>query len=201
MASNYLCYQHMHTPLFEDSCQWEINWKWSLNVFDDNSIIAGDFPILALTHYLAFSGFQVTSALSRTPQNPLVAWSFTPTVKQSRWTELDLGPGRELNKTPRKYNNSISNLIITWLFYSGGRSLAGSASTRGDRTPGQAMTPLHGSKTPMYGSQTPQYDGSRTPYHGSQTPQHESGSMTPGRSSAWDPANPNTPSRYGKESF
>lgn len=71
----------------------------------------------------------------------------------------------------------------------------GSASTRGDRTPGMHMTPMHGSRTPMYGSQTPLYDGSRTPYHGSQTPQHD-GSMTPGRSSAWDPTNSNTPSRY-----
>ncbi|XP_033751673.1 transcription elongation factor SPT5-like [Pecten maximus] len=59
------------------------------------------------------------------------------------------------------------------------------------------QTPMYGSRTPMYGSQTPLHDGSRTPHYatpGSRTPLHEPGSMTPG-ASAWDPANPNTPSR------
>lgn len=37
--------------------------------------------------------------------------------------------------------------------------------------------------------------GSRTPHYGSQTPLHD-GSRTPGQSGAWDPSNPNTPSRY-----
>lgn len=36
--------------------------------------------------------------------------------------------------------------------------------------------------------------GSRTPHYGSQTPLHD-GSRTPGQSGAWDPNNPNTPSR------
>ncbi|CAI9740140.1 transcription elongation factor SPT5-like [Octopus vulgaris] len=52
-------------------------------------------------------------------------------------------------------------------------------------------------RTPMYASRTPSYgDGSRTPHYGAQTPLHE-GSRTPisGGASAWDPANPNTPSR------
>lgn len=71
----------------------------------------------------------------------------------------------------------------------------GGASSRHDRTPALAgMTPSY-SRTPMYGSQTPLYDGSRTPHYGGQTPSHEPGSMTPGRSSAWDPTNPNTPMR------
>ncbi|WAR02974.1 SPT5H-like protein, partial [Mya arenaria] len=71
----------------------------------------------------------------------------------------------------------------------------GRTSTHGGRTPVYGgQTPMYGSRTPMYGSQTPLHDGSRTPHYGSQTPQHE-GSMTPGRAGAWDPANPNTPSR------
>lgn len=36
--------------------------------------------------------------------------------------------------------------------------------------------------------------GSRTPHYGSQTPLHD-GSRTPAQSGAWDPNNPNTPSR------
>lgn len=39
--------------------------------------------------------------------------------------------------------------------------------------------------------------GSRTPHYGSQTPLHD-GSRTPGQSGAWDPNNPNTPSRQEK---
>lgn len=38
------------------------------------------------------------------------------------------------------------------------------------------------------------YPGSRTPHYGSQTPLHD-GSRTPAQSGAWDPNNPNTPSR------
>uniref|UniRef100_A0A3P9DG19 Transcription elongation factor SPT5 n=1 Tax=Maylandia zebra TaxID=106582 RepID=A0A3P9DG19_9CICH len=59
-----------------------------------------------------------------------------------------------------------------------------------------SQTPMYGvgSRTPMYGSQTPLHDGSRTPHYGSQTPLHD-GSRTPGQSGAWDPSNPNTPSR------
>ncbi|ESO00069.1 hypothetical protein HELRODRAFT_192720 [Helobdella robusta] len=65
-----------------------------------------------------------------------------------------------------------------------------------DKTPMTSQTPMHsGSRTPMYGSQTPMMDGSRTPHYGGSTPHYESGSYTPGRSSAWDPGNPNTPSR------
>ena len=85
------------------------------------------------------------------------------------------------------------------LRHRGGR--VGGGSTRYDRTPMvSGMTPMHsGSRTPMYGSQTPLYDGSRTPHYGGggggQTPSHEPGSMTPGRSSAWDPASSNTPQR------
>uniref|UniRef100_A0A3P8WG91 Transcription elongation factor SPT5 n=1 Tax=Cynoglossus semilaevis TaxID=244447 RepID=A0A3P8WG91_CYNSE len=45
------------------------------------------------------------------------------------------------------------------------------------------MTSTHGSRTPHYGSQTPLHDGSRTP----------------GQSGAWDPNNPNTPSRNEEE--
>lgn len=37
--------------------------------------------------------------------------------------------------------------------------------------------------------------GSRTPHYGSQTPLHD-GSRTPAQSGAWDPNNPNTPSRW-----
>lgn len=50
----------------------------------------------------------------------------------------------------------------------------------------------------MYGSQTPLQDGSRTPHYGSQTPLHD-GSRTPAQSGAWDPNNPNTPSRAEEE--
>ncbi|KAK3101764.1 hypothetical protein FSP39_006184 [Pinctada imbricata] len=57
-----------------------------------------------------------------------------------------------------------------------------------------SQTPMYGSRTPMYGSQTPLHDGSRTPNYGSMTPSHEPGSRTPGQS-AWDPTNPNTPTR------
>uniref|UniRef100_A0A3Q3NAI6 Transcription elongation factor SPT5 n=1 Tax=Mastacembelus armatus TaxID=205130 RepID=A0A3Q3NAI6_9TELE len=59
------------------------------------------------------------------------------------------------------------------------------------------MTSTHG-RTPMYGSQTPMYAGSRTPHYGSQTPLHD-GSRTPGQSGAWDPNNPNTPSRNDED--
>ncbi|XP_062275929.1 transcription elongation factor SPT5 [Scomber scombrus] len=40
--------------------------------------------------------------------------------------------------------------------------------------------------------------GNRTPHYGSQTPLHD-GSRTPGQSGAWDPHNPNTPSRNDEE--
>lgn len=40
--------------------------------------------------------------------------------------------------------------------------------------------------------------GSRTPHYGSQTPLHD-GSRTPGQSGAWDPNNPNTPSRQERK--
>lgn len=81
----------------------------------------------------------------------------------------------------------LSNLV-------GGRSV-GSAATPGGRTPMHgSQTPMYGSRTPMYGSQTPLHDGSRTPNYGSMTPLHEPGSRTPGQS-AWDPTNPNTPTR------
>ncbi|XP_033102671.1 transcription elongation factor SPT5-like isoform X2 [Anneissia japonica] len=79
----------------------------------------------------------------------------------------------------------------------GGQKRSG-ASTYYARTPMYgSQTPMYGSgsRTPMYGSQTPVHDGSRTPhYDSSQTPLHD-GSQTPGRSGAWDPNNPNTPSR------
>ncbi|XP_035670800.1 transcription elongation factor SPT5-like [Branchiostoma floridae] len=74
----------------------------------------------------------------------------------------------------------------------------GGASTSYGRTPMYgSQTPMYGagSRTPMYGSQTPQYEGGRTPHYGSQTPLHDDGSRTPGRTGAWDPTNPNTPSR------
>uniref|UniRef100_A0AAR2KU47 Transcription elongation factor SPT5 n=1 Tax=Pygocentrus nattereri TaxID=42514 RepID=A0AAR2KU47_PYGNA len=88
-----------------------------------------------------------------------------------------------------------------WKSYTGKWSLKGSrsggmTSTHG-RTPMYgSQTPMYGSgsRTPMYGSQTPLHDGSRTPHYGSQTPLHD-GSRTPGQSGAWDPNNPNTPSR------
>uniref|UniRef100_A0A2I3H9W1 Transcription elongation factor SPT5 n=1 Tax=Nomascus leucogenys TaxID=61853 RepID=A0A2I3H9W1_NOMLE len=60
----------------------------------------------------------------------------------------------------------------------------------------RGMTSTYG-RTPMYGSQTPMY-GSRTPHYGSQTPLHD-GSRTPAQSGAWDPNNPNTPSRAEEE--
>ncbi|KAK2511764.1 Supt5h, partial [Columba livia] len=40
--------------------------------------------------------------------------------------------------------------------------------------------------------------GSRTPHYGSQTPLHD-GSRTPAQSGAWDPNNPNTPSRADED--
>lgn len=43
-------------------------------------------------------------------------------------------------------------------------------------------------------SPTVPISGSRTPHYGSQTPLHD-GSRTPAQSGAWDPNNPNTPSR------
>ncbi|KAF3848193.1 hypothetical protein F7725_021221 [Dissostichus mawsoni] len=81
------------------------------------------------------------------------------------------------------------------------RSDCGHTSAHG-RTPMYgSQTPMYGtgSRTPMYGSQTPvQEAGSRTPHYGSQTPLHD-GSRTPGQSGAWDPSNPNTPSRNDEE--
>ncbi|XP_077978109.1 transcription elongation factor SPT5-like [Glandiceps talaboti] len=77
---------------------------------------------------------------------------------------------------------------------------SGGASTYG-RTPlYSAQTPMYGSRTPMYGSQTPVHDGSRTPHYGAQTPMHD-GSRTPGQTGAWDPTNPNTPSRSSSDDF
>ncbi|MGH0126121.1 UNVERIFIED_CONTAM: hypothetical protein FKN15_025478 [Acipenser sinensis] len=79
----------------------------------------------------------------------------------------------------------------------GAKRHGGMTSTHG-RTPMYgSQTPMYGtgSRTPMYGSQTPLHDaGNRTPHYGSQTPLHD-GSRTPGQSGAWDPNNPNTPSR------
>ncbi|MBN3309999.1 SPT5H factor, partial [Amia calva] len=83
----------------------------------------------------------------------------------------------------------------------GARRHGGMTSTHG-RTPMYgSQTPMYGtgSRTPMYGSQTPLHDaGNRTPHYGSQTPLHD-GSRTPGQSGAWDPNNPNTPSRADEE--
>lgn len=94
-------------------------------------------------------------------------------------------------------NTVINSALHFWriLFdFRGGRSV-GSAATPGGRTPMHgSQTPMYGSRTPMYGSQTPLHDGSRTPNYGSMTPLHEPGSRTPGQS-AWDPTNPNTPTR------
>ncbi|XP_077466681.1 transcription elongation factor SPT5 [Stigmatopora argus] len=75
----------------------------------------------------------------------------------------------------------------------GAQKHTGMTSTHG-------RTPMYGSgsRTPMCGSQTPLHDGSRTPHSGSQTPLHD-GSRTPGQSGAWDPSNPNTPSRNDEE--
>ncbi|KAK1899562.1 Transcription elongation factor SPT5 [Dissostichus eleginoides] len=83
----------------------------------------------------------------------------------------------------------------------GAKRHSGHTSAHG-RTPMYgSQTPMYGtgSRTPMYGSQTPvQEAGSRTPHYGSQTPLHD-GSRTPGQSGAWDPSNPNTPSRNDEE--
>ncbi|XP_053908890.1 transcription elongation factor SPT5-like isoform X3 [Cuculus canorus] len=83
----------------------------------------------------------------------------------------------------------------------GSRRPGGMASAYG-RTPNVriSQTPMYGSgsRTPMYGSQTPLHDGSRTPHYGSQTPLHD-GSRTPAQSGAWDPNNPNTPSRWAPQ--
>lgn len=82
-----------------------------------------------------------------------------------------------------------------------GMKLGGGQSSQYARTPSvSGQTPMYGSgsRTPMYGS-TQQHDGSRTPHYGSMTPSHEPGSMTPGRGAAWDPTNPNTPSRPDDE--
>ncbi|MGH0148415.1 UNVERIFIED_CONTAM: hypothetical protein FKN15_014145 [Acipenser sinensis] len=83
----------------------------------------------------------------------------------------------------------------------GAKRHGGMTSTHG-RTPMYgSQTPMYGtgSRTPMYGSQTPLHDaGNRTPHYGSQTPLHD-GSRTPGQSGAWDPNNPNTPSRADED--
>ncbi|KAJ4935640.1 hypothetical protein JOQ06_017171 [Pogonophryne albipinna] len=83
----------------------------------------------------------------------------------------------------------------------GAKRHSGQTSAHG-RTPMYgSQTPMYGtgSRTPMYGSQTPvQEAGNRTPHYGSQTPLHD-GSRTPGQSGAWDPSNPNTPSRNDEE--
>ncbi|KAF0030942.1 hypothetical protein F2P81_017673 [Scophthalmus maximus] len=83
----------------------------------------------------------------------------------------------------------------------GAKRHSGMTSAHG-RTPMYgSQTPMYGtgSRTPMYGSQTPLHDaGNRTPHYGSQTPLHD-GSRTPGQSGAWDPSNPNTPSRNDEE--
>uniref|UniRef100_A0A670JFA7 Transcription elongation factor SPT5 n=1 Tax=Podarcis muralis TaxID=64176 RepID=A0A670JFA7_PODMU len=82
----------------------------------------------------------------------------------------------------------------------GSRKPGGMTSTYA-RTPMYgSQTPMYGSgsRTPMYGSQTPSHDGNRTPHYGSQTPLHD-GSRTPAQSGAWDPNNPNTPSRADEE--
>uniref|UniRef100_A0A8D2JJL6 Transcription elongation factor SPT5 n=1 Tax=Varanus komodoensis TaxID=61221 RepID=A0A8D2JJL6_VARKO len=84
-------------------------------------------------------------------------------------------------------------------FASGSRRPGG--MTTYERTPMYgSQTPMYGSgsRTPMYGSQTPLHDGNRTPHYGSQTPLHD-GSRTPAQSGAWDPSNPNTPSRAEEE--
>ncbi|NXX22414.1 SPT5H factor, partial [Podargus strigoides] len=82
----------------------------------------------------------------------------------------------------------------------GSRRPGGMTSAYG-RTPMYgSQTPMYGSgsRTPMYGSQTPLHDGDRTPHYGSQTPLHD-GSRTPAQSGAWDPNNPNTPSRADED--
>lgn len=84
----------------------------------------------------------------------------------------------------------------------GARRPGGMTSAHG-RTPMYgSQTPMYasGSRTPMYSSQTPVHDGSRTPHYGSQTPLHD-GSRTPAQSGAWDPNNPNTPSRAEAEEY
>uniref|UniRef100_A0A3P8U2Z7 Transcription elongation factor SPT5 n=1 Tax=Amphiprion percula TaxID=161767 RepID=A0A3P8U2Z7_AMPPE len=82
----------------------------------------------------------------------------------------------------------------------GAKRHSGMTSTHGRTPVYSSQTPMYGtgSRTPMYGSQTPLHDGSRTPHYGSQTPLHD-GSRTPGQSGAWDPSNPNTPSRNEEE--
>lgn len=91
-------------------------------------------------------------------------------------------------------------LIKYVIVYRGARPHGSATAHTPGRTPLYgSQTPMYGSRTPMYGSQTPLHDGSRTPHYGSgtpgsRTPLHEGGGMTPG-SSAWDPANPNTPNR------
>lgn len=83
-----------------------------------------------------------------------------------------------------------------------------------------SRTPMYGSQTPLQDGECAQgmglrgdigvgletgdnrqthfshspISGSRTPHYGSQTPLHD-GSRTPAQSGAWDPNNPNTPSR------
>uniref|UniRef100_A0A8C7UP67 Transcription elongation factor SPT5 n=1 Tax=Oncorhynchus mykiss TaxID=8022 RepID=A0A8C7UP67_ONCMY len=97
----------------------------------------------------------------------------------------------------RRDNDLIGQTVrISQGPYKGNARHGGMTSTHG-RTPMYgSQTPMYGtgSRTPMYGSQTPLHDGSRTPHYGSQTPLHD-GSRTPGQSGAWDPNNPNTPSR------
>lgn len=89
--------------------------------------------------------------------------------------------------------------------FSGSSTSTGTVMPRGavgNRTPAYgSQTPMYGSQTPMYGSQTPMYDGSRTPCVGSMTPHTEYGSMTPGRSSAWDPRGYETPSHNVSTDF
>uniref|UniRef100_A0A4X1SXC3 Transcription elongation factor SPT5 n=1 Tax=Sus scrofa TaxID=9823 RepID=A0A4X1SXC3_PIG len=101
----------------------------------------------------------------------------------------------------RRDNELIGQTVrISQGLHWGSRRPGGMTSTYG-RTPMYgSQTPMYGSgsRTPMYGSQTPLQDGSRTPHYGSQTPLHD-GSRTPAQSGAWDPNNPNTPSRAEEE--
>lgn len=53
---------------------------------------------------------------------------------------------------------------------------------------------MAGDRTELMDTRISAFTGSRTPHYGSQTPLHD-GSRTPAQSGAWDPNNPNTPSR------
>uniref|UniRef100_A0A8D0N926 Transcription elongation factor SPT5 n=1 Tax=Sus scrofa TaxID=9823 RepID=A0A8D0N926_PIG len=134
------------------------------------------------------------------PMSPRISSPMHPSRGQGFGSPGGGGGGMSRGRG-RRDNELIGQTVrISQGLHWGSRRPGGMTSTYG-RTPMYgSQTPMYGSgsRTPMYGSQTPLQDGSRTPHYGSQTPLHD-GSRTPAQSGAWDPNNPNTPSRAEEE--